>query len=70
MSSGPNEETAHASLLILLEQAKLRVELPSLVLRALDHNPAWARQALVDWSQGRRPVEEIAAVLRQHLGEV
>ena len=69
MSAGPTEETTHANLLILLEEAKLRLELPSLVLRVLDLSPNLARQALVDWSQGSRPVEEIAAGLRQILQE-
>lgn len=61
-------KTPEVDLSILLSEAKLRLELPALVLRALDLNPALAREALLDWSGNRRPLAEVVADLRRALG--
>lgn len=68
MAKNSVAKASEVDLSLLLTEAKLRLELPALVLRALDRDPALAREALRDWSENRRPLAEIAADLRRALG--
>lgn len=54
---------------VILDEARIRLELPQLLARILDRDRDAAHLAIRDWASGARPISDIADELRRALGE-
>lgn len=54
---------------VILGQARIRLEIPQLMARALDCNPELVHRAIREWASHVRPLSEIADELRGALEE-
>lgn len=53
------------ALRVLVDQARIRVEMPRLMARVLERDPALVHQAIREWAACARPLAEIAHDLRE-----
>ena len=54
---------------VIIDQARIRLEIPGLMARLLDRNPVLVHRAIRDWAGHTRPISDIAEELRQAVGE-
>ena len=54
---------------VIISQARIRLEMPQLMARALDCNPELVHRAIREWANHSRPLSDIADDLRRTLGE-
>jgi len=66
--SEPDAETERA-FEVLIEQARLRLEMPRLMARVLDVDPPLVHRALRDWAAQERPLSDIYRELRRAAGD-
>ncbi len=54
---------------VIINQARIRLELPRLMARVLDRNPELVHRAIRELADHARPISDIADDLRRILGE-
>ncbi len=54
---------------VILDEARIRLEMPQLLARLLDRDKDAVHRAIRDWASRVRPLSDIADELRRALGE-